>query len=74
MTGMTDPGRFFEDFRLGERIRHAVPRTLTVGDAALYLGLTGSRFALHCADSFARPLGYRQAPIDDVLVLSLIHI
>ncbi len=72
MTGMTDPGRFFEDFRLGERIRHAVPRTLTTGDAALYLGLTGSRFALHCADSFARSLGYRQAPIDDVLVFHIV--
>jgi 2-methylfumaryl-CoA hydratase len=72
MTGMTDPGRFFEDFRLGERIRHAVPRTLTTGDAALYLGFTGSRFALHCADSFARALGYRQAPIDDVLVFHIV--
>ncbi len=72
MTCMTDPGRFFEDFRLGERIRHAVPRTLTTGDAALYLGLTGSRFALHCADSFARTLGYRQAPIDDVLVFHIV--
>ena len=72
MTGMTDPGRYFEDFRLGERIRHAVPRTLTTGDAAVYLGLTGSRFVLHCADSVARSLGYRQAPIDDVLVFHIV--
>ena len=32
----TESGRFLEDFRLGEVIRHATPRTLTVGDAALY--------------------------------------
>ena len=25
----TNPGRFFEDYRLNEVIRHAVPRTLS---------------------------------------------
>jgi 2-methylfumaryl-CoA hydratase len=40
-------GNFFEDFRLGQEIIHATPRTLTTGDTALYTGLTGSRFALH---------------------------
>ena len=39
----TTSGRFFEDFRIGEEIRHAPPRTVTVGDAALYLALTGAR-------------------------------
>jgi 2-methylfumaryl-CoA hydratase len=29
------PGNFFEDFRIGEVIRHATPRTVTVGDVAL---------------------------------------
>jgi 2-methylfumaryl-CoA hydratase len=28
-------GRFFEDFQLGETIRHATPRTVTSGDVAL---------------------------------------
>ena len=27
----TSPGNFFEDFRLGQQIRHATPRTVTVG-------------------------------------------
>ena len=27
----TNPGRFFEDYTLGEVIRHAVPRTLGPG-------------------------------------------
>ena len=31
----TNPGRFFEDFALGETIRHATPRTVTAADAAL---------------------------------------
>jgi 2-methylfumaryl-CoA hydratase len=72
MSGKTDPGRFFEDFRLGEQIVHAVPRTVAEGDAALYIGLTGSRFALHSSDSFAGAIGLPQAPIDDMLVFHIV--
>ncbi len=61
-------GNFFEDFRLGQRIRHATPRTLTAGDAALYLALCGSRFCLQSSEVLARGLGYRHAPLDDLLV------
>lgn len=61
-------GRFFEDFVLGETIRHATPRTLTDGDAALYMGLTGSRHVLHCADPVARSVGFPRQPLDDLLV------
>ena len=43
----TNPGNFFEDFRLGQEIAHATPRTVTEGDMALYTALSGSRFALH---------------------------
>lgn len=72
MSGKTDPGRFFEDFRIGETIRHAVPRTVTTGDVALYVGLTGSRFALSASDTFARACGLPAAPIDDVLVFHIV--
>ena len=68
----TNSGRFFEDFRLGERIRHATPRTLTAGDVALYHGLFGPRFAVQSSDAFARAIGYRQAPLDDVLVFHMV--
>lgn len=61
-------GRFFEDFRLGEQIGHATPRTLTDGDAALYAGLYGARFAAPSSAVFARALGYAQPPLDDLLV------
>lgn len=70
--GKTGAGRFFEDFRLGQEIRHATPRTVTVGDAALYVGLTGSRFALNCSDLFARALGLPGAPLDDLLVFHIV--
>lgn len=68
----TNPGNFFEDFRLGQVIRHAVPRTVTAGDAALYTGLTGSRFALPSSDTFAQSLGFSRAPVDDLLVFHIV--
>ncbi len=68
----TSPGRFFEDFRLGETIRHATPRTVTQGDAALYTALYGSRFAVQSSDALARAVGYERAPLDDLLVFHVV--
>lgn len=70
--GKASLGRFFEDFQLGETIRHATPRTITVGDVALYLALYGPRFAAQSSDTFARSLGYNAAPIDDLLVFHIV--
>jgi 2-methylfumaryl-CoA hydratase len=68
----TNAGRFFEDFALGETLAHATPRTVTAGDRALYLALTGSRFALASSEPFARSLGYARAPLDDLLTFHLV--
>ncbi len=64
-------GRFFEDFRMGEDIVHAVPRTVTEADAALYLALTGSRFSLFCSRPFAQSLGFAEVPLDNLLVFHI---
>jgi 2-methylfumaryl-CoA hydratase len=68
----TNPGNFFEDFAVGQVIAHATPRTVTAGDAALYIALTGSRFPLNCADPFAASLGLSEAPIDDFLAFHMV--
>jgi 2-methylfumaryl-CoA hydratase len=68
----TSAGNFFEDFRLGQTIRHATPRTVTAGDAALYLGLFGGRFAVQSSQAFAKAVGYPAAPIDDLLVFHIV--
>jgi 2-methylfumaryl-CoA hydratase len=68
----TSRGNFFEDFRLGQRIRHATPRTITAGDVALYNGLFGPRFAVQSSDEFARAIGYPRAPVDDLLVFHVV--
>lgn len=65
-------GNYFEDFRIGQEIRHATPRTIAEGDAALYTALYGSRFALQSADAFAQGVGLDQAPIDDLLVFHVV--
>jgi 2-methylfumaryl-CoA hydratase len=72
MTAKTNPGNFFEDFRLGQTIRHATPRTVTTGDVALYTALYGSRFAVHASDRFAAAIGYPRAPVDDLLVFHIV--
>lgn len=64
----TDPGRFFEDYRVGETIRHAVPRTLSGGERALYHALYPARHALYSSDAFARSCGLHAAPLDDLIV------
>jgi 2-methylfumaryl-CoA hydratase len=64
----TNPGNYFEDFHVGQRIAHATPRTLTHGDAALYQALYGSRFALQSSDTFAQFVGLPKSPLDDFLV------
>ncbi|MEL6979754.1 MAG: MaoC family dehydratase [Pseudomonadota bacterium] len=64
----TNPGRFFEDFRLGETLPHATPRTLTDGDRALYGALYPTRFALYSSDAFAQACGLPKSPIEDLAV------
>ena len=68
----TETGNFFEDFTVGQAFRHATPRTLTEADAALNIGLYGSRFAINSSDGFARALGLPRAPIDDMAVFHVV--
>ena len=63
----TNPGRFFEDYEVGSVIAHAVPRTLSGGERALYHALYPARHALYSSDAFARACGLRAAPMDDLI-------
>jgi 2-methylfumaryl-CoA hydratase len=68
----TNAGRFFEDFRVGQVLDHATPRTITAGDVAVYSGLYGPRFAVQSSDPFAREIGYPRAPVDDLFVFHVV--
>ena len=74
MTATSDKptgGYCFEDFYVGRRFDHATPRTLTEGDAALYIALTGARHPLHCSRPLAQAMGHRDCPLDDFLVFNM---
>lgn len=68
----TNPGRFFEDYQLGETIAHAVPRTLSGGERALYHALYPARHAIYSSDKFARACGLAAAPMDDLIAFHTI--
>ena len=64
-------GNYFEDLTTGLEIEHAVPRTLTEGDASMYIALTGARQPAHCCLPLALALGHRACPLDDFLVFNV---
>ncbi|MEM8698401.1 MAG: MaoC family dehydratase [Pseudomonadota bacterium] len=68
----TDPGRFFEDYTVGETLTHAIPRTVTAGDRALYHALYPTRFALYSSDAFAQSCGLRASPIEDLAAFHVV--
>lgn len=72
MSTKTVPGNYFEDFSVGQQIRHATPRTVTEGDIALYTGLYGSRFAATSAATFAQSIGFERMPVDSLLAFHLV--
>lgn len=68
----TNPGRFFEDYRMGQVIRHAVPRTVAEGERALYHALYPARHALYSSDEFASSCGLEGSPMDDLLAFHIV--
>ena len=63
----TNAGRVFEDYAVGDVITHAVPRTISGGERALYHALYPARGALHSSDEFARACGLAASPLDDLI-------
>jgi len=68
----TDPGRFFEDYSIGQVIEHAVPRTVSGGERALYHSLYPARHALYSSDAFAQDCGLPASPIDDLAAFHVV--
>lgn len=68
----TSQGRFFEDYAVGDRFTHAVPRTVSGGERALYHALYPARHALYSSDEFARASGLPQSPIEDLAAFHIV--
>ncbi len=67
----TNPGNHFEDFRVGQVIEHATPRTVTEGDRALYQALYPTRFALASSAPFAAASGLAAAPVSELIAFHI---
>ena len=65
-------GRYFEEFVIGQRLVHALPRTIHGGDLSLYIALTGDRSALSSSTEFARSLGFVRELVPDMLVFHIV--
>ncbi|WP_198403547.1 MaoC family dehydratase [Celeribacter ethanolicus] len=68
----TNPGRFFEDYAIGQVIEHAVPRTVSGGERALYHALYPARHALYSSDEFAENCGLEKSPMDDLIAFHVV--
>ena len=68
----TNPGRFFEDYAVGDVLTHAVPRTVSGGERALYHALYPARHALFSSDEFARASGLPSSPLDDLITFHVV--
>ncbi|MGA9412194.1 MAG: MaoC family dehydratase [Roseobacter sp.] len=72
MAAKTNAGRFFEDYTVGDVIHHAVPRTVKMGERALYHMLYPARHALYSSDQFAQGCGLPWSPLDDMIAFHVI--
>jgi 2-methylfumaryl-CoA hydratase len=68
----TRAGSFFEDYRVGQVLTHAVPRTVGEGERALNLALYPSRFALTSSDEFARACGLPRSPVEELAAFHVV--
>jgi len=68
----TNSGRFFEDYAVGDVLHHAVPRTVSGGERALYHALYPARHALYSSDEFARRSGLPKSPLDDLAAFHIV--
>ena len=68
----TNAGRFFDDYKVGDVIDHAVPRTVAEGERALYHALYPARSALYSSDVFAQNCGLESSPLDDLIAFHIV--
>ena len=71
-TAKTNAGRFFEDYSVGQTLHHAVPRTVKMGERALYHALYPARHALYSSDQFAQDCGLPFSPLDDMIAFHVV--
>jgi 2-methylfumaryl-CoA hydratase len=72
MSNKAFKGNFFEDFKIGAILQHSTPRTITEGDFAAYIALTGSRYPEFSSKKFASDVGFENWPVDPLLLFHIV--
>jgi len=66
------PGRFYEDFEVGDEYRHALGRTLTQNDNIWFTLLTQNTAPLHFDAHYAAQTEFGRPLINSCLTLALV--
>lgn len=66
------PGRFFEDFKVGDLYRHAIGRTLTETDNTWFTLLTCNTNEIHFNADFAAQTEFGRPVVNSCLTLALV--
>jgi len=65
-------GPYFEDLEIGKKIKSWPRRTLSNFDNLLWLLLSGDQTAIYVDKNFAKSLGYKERPINNVFLINLV--
>ncbi|HSR58592.1 MAG TPA: MaoC family dehydratase [Candidatus Binataceae bacterium] len=66
------PGKYFEEFRVGEVYRHQPGRTVTETDNLLFTALTMNPQPLHLDAEFAKTAEFGQRLVNSIFTLGLV--
>ena len=66
------PGRYFEDYQVGEVYRHAVRRTVTETDNVWFSAITHNPQPLHIDEEFARTTIHGTRIVNSLFTLALV--
>jgi acyl dehydratase len=66
------PGLYFEEFEVGQRLDHAVHRTVTESDNVLFSTLTMNPAALHLDAEYCKSTPFGQPILNSIFTLGLL--
>lgn len=66
------PGKYYEDLEIGQRMTHALARTITEADNMLFCGMTLNTQPLHIDEAFASQTEFGQRIVNGILTLGLV--
>jgi acyl dehydratase len=65
-------GKYYEELEIGQRIQHAVQRTVTETDNVLFCGLTMNNQPLHLDEEFAKTSPFGRRIVNGIFTLGLV--